>query len=125
MDTQGYRFPVLVPGYRTSVGAANEDIEFDPIPPGRLQVITNLAMENLTTNFTSLRIIIRGGGQDVVVMEDLSCIANRLYWHDGELFIPEDHYLVLRFTGTTNLDELRGYIVGYQVIQPEPMHQGY
>jgi hypothetical protein len=46
-------------------------------------------------------------------------LPDRLYWHDGELWIPEGRALWVLFVGTTTGDVLRVYINGFQLKMPE------
>ena len=118
-DFQGFRAPIAVQEKIASAGGTNEDISIGPVPPGHLWVITNIAIEDETTAFTSVRISITGFGEDHHLIEDKSLVATTLYWYDGSIFIPEGRKLRVRFVGTTSADVLAAYINGFDVIQPE------
>jgi hypothetical protein len=118
-DFQGFRYPIAIQEKKASAAATNEDITIGPVPPGHLWVITNIALEDETTNFTSARISITGYGEDHHLIEDKSLLAATLYWYDGSVFIPEGRSLRVRFVGTTSADVLAAYINGFDVIQPE------
>ncbi len=118
-DFQGFRFPIALQEKIASAGATNEDITVGPVPPGHLWVLTNIALEDETTAFTSARISITGFGEDHHLIEDKSLLATTLYWYDGSIFIPEGRSLRVRFVGTTSADVLAAYINGFDVIQPE------
>ncbi len=118
-DYQGFRFPIALQEKIASAGGTNEDITIGPVPSGHLWAITNIALEDETTAFTSARISITGFGEDHHLIEDKSLLATTLYWYDGSIFIPEGRSLRVRFVGTTSADVLAAYINGFDVIQPE------
>jgi hypothetical protein len=118
-DFQGFRVPFVKDGFKASAGGTNEEITFGPVPSGHLWVINWFGLENETTAFTSLRVYIGGLGQPHYLVEDVSLLADRLYWHEGPLYIGEGRTLVFRFVGTTASDVLRAYAHGFDVIQPE------
>lgn len=87
----------------------------DVVKSGQWLFLEHSAEENLTTNFTSLRI---GQGRDPSDVhwweEHLNCVAGQLYWMDKPLlFIPEGHRFICLFVGTTLGDHLRVYLDGY------------
>lgn len=118
-DFQGYRAPIAIQEKKASAGATNEDMTIGPVPPGRLWVITNIALEDETNAFTSARVIMTGYGEDHPLIEGVTLSAGTLYWADAELYIPEGRSLVIRFVGSTSADVLAAYINGFEVIQPK------
>lgn len=119
-DFQGYRFPLARQERLVSAGATNEEITIGPVPPGRLWVITNLALEDETTAFTSARVLMTGYGEEHVLIEGVTLSAATLYWADTSLYIPEGRTLLIRYVGTTSADVLTAYINGFEVLQPDP-----
>ncbi len=117
-DFQGFRYPIALQEKKASAGATNEDMTIGPVPPGRLWVITNIALEDETTDFTSARVIMTGYGEDHVLIEGVTLTGGALYWADAQLYIPEGRSLRVRFVGTTSADVLAAYINGFEVIQP-------
>ena len=118
-DFQGFRYPIAIQEKKASAGATNEDITIGPVPPGRLWVITNIALEDETTAFTSARVIMTGYGEDHPMIEGVTLGAATLYWADAQLYIPEGRSLRIRFVGTTSADVLAAYINGFEVKQPQ------
>ena len=116
---QELRFPLMRRGFGVGVSQSVVEIEFGPVPTGRIWVITNLAMEDQTTLFASLRVYIKDPGYSHYLIEDVSLLPARLYWHDGEIWVSEGRSLVCQFTGTSTADVLRAYINGFQLVQPE------
>jgi hypothetical protein len=119
---QGYFFPILRREHLVVDNTTSEDIEIGPVPGKKMWVITNLAAENETTNFTSLRVGVKIGSEIAWLMEDYSLLVDRLYWFAGQIFLPENAVLVVRFFGCTALDVLSVYANGFQVRQPEESH---
>ncbi len=119
-DFQGYRFPIARQEKIASGGATNEEITLGPVPPGRLWVITNIALEDETTAFTSARVLMTGYGEEHMLIEGITLGAATLYWADSSLYIPEGRTLLFRFVGTTSADVLAAYINGFEVKQPAP-----
>ncbi len=117
-DFQGYRYPLTFQEKIVSAGATNEEITIGPVPPGRLWVITNIALEDETTDFTSARVIMTGYGEDHPLIEGITLSAAALYWADTSLYIPEGRSLLFRFVGTTSADLLSAFVNGFEVVQP-------
>jgi hypothetical protein len=113
------RFPLMRRIFGVGLSQSSVYMWFDPVPTGRIWVVKNIAVENETTLFTSLRVLIRDPGYDHYILEDYSLLPDRLYWHDGELWIPEGRALGVLFVGTTTGDVLRVYINGFQLKMPE------
>ncbi len=118
-DFQGYRFPITRQEKIASAGGTNEEITIGPVPPGRLWVITNIALEDETTAYTSARILMTGFGEEHILIEGVTLSAAVLYWADTSLYIPEGRSLLMRFVGTTSADVLAAYVNGFEVKQPE------
>ncbi len=117
-DFQVYRFPITRQEKIASAGATNEEISIGPVPPGRLWVITNIALEDETTAYTSARVLMTGYGEEHMLIEGITLSAAALYWADTSLYIPEGRTLLFRFVGTTSADVLAAYINGFEVFQP-------
>ena len=121
---QGYPYPMMLRGFGVGVSQSDVDIETPPVPTGRIWVITNCAVEDQTNNFTSVRVFIKNPGYNHWLLEDVTLLAGRLYWHDGEIWVPETRVLVARFVGTTTGDVLRTYLNGFVLVQPEGFKDG-
>lgn len=97
-----------------SDGSTDVDIELNEVPLGYKRTIQHIAAEDETTAFTELRIGYKNrfdryhwwGGQKTPQ-------AGTLYWMDESKVLQELDVLVIRFTGTTNLDALAAYIDGF------------
>src|SRR3989304_6691831 len=119
-DFQGLRYPLLRAERKVSAAATNEELTSGPVPGGHMWVINWFALEDETTNFTSLRVYIGALGENHYLVEDKSLLAANLYWHEGPIYIPENRTLVFRFVGTTLADKLAAYAHGFDVVQPAP-----
>ncbi len=118
-DFQGFRFPIALQEKIASAGGTNEEITIGPVPPGRLWVITNLALENESNDYTSARVLMTGYGEEHMLIEGVTLTEDTLYWADAQLYIPEGRSLMVRFVGTTSADVLAAYINGFEVVQPK------
>lgn len=120
MDVQGYRFPLHRELFKDCANATADTLRTDPVQPGRLLVITHIAILNNTNNFSSVRVSIGGFGRDHILMEDRACVAGYVYWTNCDIAIPQGKTLQVTFYGATLGDDLFVYITGYEVIQPAP-----
>lgn len=118
-DFQGYQFPLVFPSRATGVTGSTVTVLSPPVPTHRMWIITNAAVEDETSNFTSFRLYLTNGGPKLYVMEDYSLLAGRLYWFNGLIYVPESYQAGVDFVGTTTGDVLAMYATGFQVKQPE------
>jgi hypothetical protein len=118
-DFQGIRFPLIKDEYMAGVASVNNDLTFGPVPGGHLWVVNWVGLEDETTAFTSLRVLIGGLGKAHYLIEDYALLKTRLYWHEGPIYVAEGRTLICRFVGVTAADVLRAYIHGFDLIQPE------
>lgn len=118
-EFQGYQYPLVIKLTASGLTGSSVDILSPGCPTGRMWIITNAAVENLTNNFTSFRLFMTRGGDLINLMEDYSLLAARLYWFNGLIYIPEGYAVGVRLVGTTTADILNMYATGFQVKQPE------
>lgn len=97
-----------------SDGSTNIDIVSERVERGERIVIQRLSCENETTAFTSLRLGIGGHGNPMWYIEHKSPAAATLYWDDEPIHLVAGEFLIARFTGTTNGDQLRLVLIGYR-----------
>ena len=93
--------------------AGSNDLAQEQIPDGRLYCIQRVAVENETTAYTDLRILIAGGGEEFLLVEEDNLTAATLYWMDEPAYLREGQYLVCRLSGCTANDVLKAYITGW------------
>ena len=93
--------------------AGSNDLAQEQIPDGRLYCIQRVAVENKTTSYTDLRILIGGGGGEFLLEEHDSPQAATLYWMTDPIYLREGQYLVCRLSGCTADNVLKAYITGW------------
>ena len=93
--------------------AGSNDLAQEGIPDGRLYCIQRAAVENKTTAYTDLRILIAGGGEEFLLEEEDSPQAATLYWMTDPVYAREGQYLVCRLSGCTANDVLKAYVTGW------------
>ena len=99
---------------KASDGSTNVDIELDAVPMGYKRTIQNISCEDETTGLTEIRIGYKTRFDRYHWwIEQESPQAGVLYWTDSTKILQEGAVLVIRFTGSTNLDVLAAYVDGY------------
>lgn len=93
--------------------AGSNDLEQGQIPDGQLYCVQRTAIENETTAYTDLRILIAGAGGEFLLAEEDNPEAATLYWVDTPFYLREGQYLVCRLSGCTANDILKAYITGW------------
>lgn len=93
--------------------AGTNDVKTDPVRPGRLYCLQRVAVENESTAYTDLRILKGGGGQEIVVQEEDTPLADTLYWTSCPMYLTEGQHLIARLTGCTASDVIRVYVSGW------------
>lgn len=98
---------------KTSDATTPLDIVDVKVPLGYKRTIQHLSLEDETTGFTEARV---GYLRDTTYhwwMEQETPQAGVLYWMNDPKVLEEKDILVVRFTGTTNLDKLAVYVDGF------------
>lgn len=116
-ELQKYHFPLVQSKFLVTAGATNEEITFGPVPTGCNWVLNWVTVENETSASTYLRGYIGGLGEPVFLFEERAPAADRLYWTETPIYIPEGRTLVLRFNTAGQADTIKAYINGYEVRQ--------
>jgi len=99
----------------TSDGSTNVDIELDAVPNGYKRTIQHISCEDETTGLTEIRIGYKTRFDRYHWwIEQETPQAAVLYWMNDSKVLQEGVKLVIRFTGSTNLDKLAAYVDGYQ-----------
>jgi len=116
---QDFRFPLNLQGYKVSAGGSADYIDFGPVPPGHLWILTNLAILNDTNNSSRVRVSIEGFGEAHYLADIHDPSDQRVYNVNETYYIPEGRTLRVRWVGSTSSDVLHAYMQGFDVIQPE------
>ena len=118
-EFQDFRFPLNFQEMKVSAGGAADQIDFGPVPPGHLWLITNVAFINDDNNTDRVRISIAGFGELHHLAEVNDPSDQRVYYVNGSFYIPEGRYLRVRWVGSVSTDVLHAYVQGFDVIQPK------
>ena len=118
-EFQDYRFPLNFQEMKVSAGAAADQIDFGPVPPGHLWLITNIAVLNDTNNTDRVLISIKGFGE-LHHLADINDPSDQRVYNVNETYhIPEGRYLRVLWIGSVSADVLHAYVSGFDVIQPK------
>jgi len=115
---QDFRYPLNFQETTISAGGAADQIKLGPVPPGHLWHITDVAFLNDDNNSSRVRFAIDGFGEVHWLAEINDPSDQRVYYINGNFFIPEGRYLLIRWIGSITLDVLHAYVQGFDVIQP-------
>ena len=118
-DFQGLRFPLNFQDMAISAAGAADQIDFGPVPPGHLWVITNIAILNDDNNTGRVRLSIEGFGELHHLADIKDPSDQKVYNVNETYYIPEGRTLRVRWISSTSLDTLHAYVSGFDVIQPE------
>jgi hypothetical protein len=103
---------------RTAVVGTN-DLVSPIVEAGWVYCVQHVTIENLTSNYTSLRIIKVVAGREHVVAFHDTCVAGEPDWYDYPIWITEGQYGLVRMAGCVANDLLRVYISGYKQLLPD------
>ncbi len=84
----------------------------------RHQKVTQVNVENVTSNATKLRIFIERGGTKHYKAEQLAPIANSLYVEDRPLHLTQNDRLGVEYTGHTDGDKIVLTYEGFESDNP-------
>lgn len=118
-EFQDYRYPLNFQKMAISAGGAADNIDFGPVPPGHLWVVTNIAVLNDDNNTSRVRISIEGFGELHHLADINDPSDQRVYNVNETYFIPEGRTLRARWVGSVSADVLHAYVQGFDVIQPK------
>ncbi len=102
---------------RLTVVSAEEaplNINDSQIESGFIAVITRIAVENETSDYTRLRIGVVEGNIFHPHEEEQNPNEDTLYWTSEEFYLSEGENLRIELTGTTSADRINVYIEGYR-----------
>ena len=97
-----------------SAGTATEYIDDTPVKPGRMHIVTRIAIENETNAFTQFRIGIWDGANYHLSEEQKAPQAATLYWSTDVIHLSEGENLRVELKGCTSGDKVRIYIDEFQ-----------
>ncbi len=109
----GKKEPFYEPQKRTAQ-STSEDIDLGRVLSGWLFCYQRVAFENETSGGTNTRIRTMQNELVFEHSEQLSPVADRLYWDDMPIYIKEGDYLRISFAGVTADDVLSVYASGWK-----------
>jgi len=96
----------------------SNDIVSHAVEAGFIYCVQHVTVENLTSNYTSLRLIKVVAGREIVVAFQAPCAAAQPDWYDYPIFMFEGQYGIVRMAGCVAADVLRVCISGYKQTLP-------
>lgn len=96
----------------TSAGAGTNDLRRNKVKPGRIEKISIVSVENLTTAYTSLRIGIFDDGIFYPYFEEKNPVSGELYFTTNRIVLREGQQLQAELSGCTAGDHLEMYMHG-------------
>ena len=96
-----------------TASAGTNELKTFVVVPGRLLCVQRVGVENETSTYTDLRILIDDFGEEFLLAEEDSPQAATLYWMTDTVYLRESQRLVARLTGCTASHVLRAYITGW------------
>ena len=98
--------------------AGSNDLVCPVVEAGWMYCVNHITVENLTTNYTSLRLIKVVAGQELVVAYYAPCLVGVPDWYDFPSYHFEGQYALVRMAGCAAADQLRVYVSGYKQTLP-------
>jgi len=97
-----------------TAAAGSNDVRMARVDAGWLYCLQRIAVENQTSVSTDVRLLVAGGGEEVLIAEQDTPLAATLYWIADPAYISEGRYLLARFSGCTAGDLLKVYLTGWK-----------
>jgi hypothetical protein len=88
---------------------ADVDLVFETVPNGRYRRYERIGGVDNDNDFTQITILASSGGSEFLRSAQATCIEDLLYWDPYPNTLTEGQALVVRFTGTTDDDDLEAY----------------
>lgn len=96
--------------------ASNGDVVVEvvarPVEGGYHWRVEHVTLMDVDNGLDSIALLIRGNGEDYVIVRQDDPSADTPYWYDTTVFLLEGDYLVAQFRGSTTGDRLRLYYTG-------------
>lgn len=90
----------------------SDDVKTDRVPDGWVYTAENIAVEDETSGYTTLRLLKDGPGGEVHYCEEEGPLAGLLYFTTDHMHLTEGEQVVARLVGTTASDVLKLYVAG-------------
>lgn len=102
-----------------STGAAVENIYHTKVDPGMLRFYTRIAIENINSAMTELRVGVDSRGEFHQHIEQDSPSSATLYWIADPLYIYGSERLQARVTGATAGNRIEVNVQGYEISEDD------
>lgn len=99
--------------FKLAVGGI-ETLDDRRVPQGQMRKITHLSIEDRANNFTYVRIATSDGNVDMIQEEEVTCLANNVYWTRSPIYVKEGHFIRFILSGCTATDQIHAFIQGVQ-----------
>ena len=94
--------------------AGSNDLAMHPVEENILYCVQHLAVENETTDFTSIRVLVKERGDELLLEEQLDPEGGLVYWMTDNVYLTPGQRLTARLAGCTAGDALRLYLRGWR-----------
>jgi len=101
----------------TALGVTGESItlQLAKVDPGRIRVITHLAIENKTSAYTLFRLSIYDGAIEFFLDEAITPSEDELLVHPKDVVQGESDIVRATLTGTTTGDLIEMHAIGWEM----------
>lgn len=96
--------------------AGTNDLKFDRVQPGRIQVITDFAAFDDTSSPTRVRLGYYNGHREQWHQGVPAPLTSEAVRFSGQLVLFEGQYPIARFEGATSGDDLYAFINGFEIL---------
>lgn len=96
----------------TSADTGTNNMRRNKIKPGRIEIISIVSVENLTTAYTSLRIGVFDNGVFHPYFEEKNPAAGEIYFTTDKIILRDGQQLQAELKGCTSGDHLEMYTHG-------------
>jgi hypothetical protein len=97
----------------------SNDLVSPVVEAGFVYCVQHITVENLTSNYTSIRLIKVVAGREHVIAYQAPCVAGQPDWYDYPIWITEGQYGLVRMAGCVAADVLRVCVSGYKQVLPD------
>jgi len=101
----------------TALGVTGADVllKLEKVDPGRIRVLTHLAVENKTSAYTKLRLSVFNGATEFMLDEAIYPEEAELLVHPKDIVLGENDVVWARLTGTATADQIELHAIGWEM----------
>ena len=101
----------------TAAGVTDEDVilKLEKVNPGRIRVITHLAVENKTSAYTKFRLSVYNGATEFMIDEAIYPEEDELLVHPKDIVLGESDVVRATLAGTVTGDLIEVHAIGWEM----------